>query len=315
VIVAVTGTPGAGKSYMCIRLIAENLSRGKFVATNATLVPGWERKLARRAPWRLLVPGAVKEAEERFRSRSYHTNSLQEVMSIHLGCSICGAERYQPTAAKEQWPKYCAHRGGFKEGRGVAVLDEAHEWLNNRFWGDEDRRQINRWFAEHRKGGWDVYVITQHLDSLDKQVRDRIEYHVVLRNLRRVKIAGIPISPVNLFLAIHLWARGSAGAGARRHVSKRQLFLLDSRRKLYDSFATVHQLEPPIGHSILLPRPQANGAPAAVRPRERAPAAGPEHLSPRAAQSDGDRPVGVVYDVVERRVQTVEEGSRSEATT
>ncbi|MFN8131542.1 MAG: zonular occludens toxin domain-containing protein [Solirubrobacteraceae bacterium] len=45
---------------------------------------------------------------------------------------------------------------GRREGRGVMVLDEAHNWMNSRLWKDTDRLELVRFFSQHRKLGWDV---------------------------------------------------------------------------------------------------------------------------------------------------------------
>ncbi len=131
------------------------------------------------------------------------------------------------------------------EGRGVAVIDEAHEWLNNRMW-DEDKKlraKYVKWFSVHRHAGWTVHVITQHLDSLDKQVRDRVEFHVVLRNMKNARIMGIPMCPGNLFLSTWVWTQ-TAG-GRKRHVNRRQLYRLDSRKRLYNTHGLgVAELDP-----------------------------------------------------------------------
>jgi adenosyl cobinamide kinase/adenosyl cobinamide phosphate guanylyltransferase len=225
-IYAVTGAPGSGKSFYTVRAIADALDSGKVVATNATLLPDWETRLARRNPIRRLIRGRVDQKVLTYQDRLHYTNDLAELMSIKL-----------------------AGRG---EGRGIAVLDEAHEWLNNRAWKDDDRASINAWFAEHRKRGWDVYLITQHIDSIDKQVRDRVEYHVHLRNMRNLRLAGIRVIPFALFLAIHEW---KAGPRSKTHISKREVFPLDGRRRLYDSFALVHDdYDAGDDSSIWLPR-------------------------------------------------------------
>jgi zona occludens toxin len=224
VIAAVTGAPGSGKSYYCTRKIADSLDRGKMVATNVTLVDGWEQRLACRNRLRLAMPGRVDSKAAEYARNSYYTDSLGELMRVRLS--------------------------GEGESRGVAVIDEAHEWLNNRTWDDEDRKDFVRWFSLHRKLGWDTYLITQHIDSIDKQIRDRIEFHIVLRNVRNMKFAGIPVMPCNAFLAIWVWL---GGPRTKRHIAKRELFFLDGRRKLYDTMG-LQGLDQDIDNAIWLPR-------------------------------------------------------------
>jgi len=205
VIFAVTGTPGSGKSFYAVRKIADSVTRGKLVATNVPLEAGWSLEIAKRhTPLAFLRRGRVKKRARLYESRVYLLQDMSELVNIRLR--------------------------GTGEGRGIAVLDEAHEWVNSRMWKDEGRATMVAWFSKHRHYGWDVYLITQYLDSIDKQIRDRVEWHVVLRNLKAVKLMGIRLFWFNLFLAIHVWAGGPTAA---RHVGKREAFLLDSRRKLY----------------------------------------------------------------------------------
>ncbi len=263
-IAAVTGTPGAGKTFYAIRKIGEALAGGRMVATNVTMQDGWERRLARRALVRR-VTGGVEAHTERLQDLSFYTDSLDELMRVELA--------------------------GEGEARGIAVVDEAHEWLNARTWDtgsgagrrdyeSSDRARFIRFFAEHRHHGWDIFLLTQHLDSIDKQVRDRVEYHIVLRNLRRAKFMGLPVAPFNLFLAIWIWQGGPSG---KRHVAKRELFLLDDRRKLYDTHGRARRLDGFSPDAIVLPRSAHPQAPATDAQR---PKGAPAELIPLA---DSDR--------------------------
>ncbi len=255
-IVAVTGSPGSGKSFFAVRLIADTLESGKLVATNVTLIEGWERRLAKGHILRRLWPKLRRRREREFHERSVYTESLAELMNVRAR--------------------------GKGEGRLVVVLDEAHEWLNNRLWKDEGRGDLIGFFAQHRKLGMDIYLITQHLDSIDAQVRRLVEFHVVLRNLKRFRLMGIPLIPINLFLAIWIWA---AGPQTQRHIAKRHMFRLDWRRKLYDTFGLHQGLEQEGDGYTWLPRvPDAHPPQAAARPH---PGATKPDTTPPAAPAPG----------------------------
>lgn len=207
-IALVTGPPGSGKSYYAVRKLAQALEAGKYVATNVELAPDAARRVANRNVFRWLRWGRRRRMADLFASRTYVAEDLGELFKLRLP--------------------------GGKEGRGVMVLDEAHTWLNSRNWGDGDREAIVKFFTRHRKLGWDIYLITQDADMLDKQVRCLFEYHVHLRNLRKARLLGvIPFVPFNLFLGIWTWfATGS------RQVVNRECYVLGWQRKLYDT----HQL-------------------------------------------------------------------------
>lgn len=72
---------------------------------------------------------------------------------------------------------------------GLLVLDELASWLNSRTWNDKSRQGVLDFFIHSRKLGWDVFLIAQSLNQLDKQIRDAIvEYHVICRRTDRLKI-------------------------------------------------------------------------------------------------------------------------------
>jgi hypothetical protein len=211
VIVLVTGPPGAGKSFYAVRKLGEAMEAGKFVGTNVELARDFAWTSAGSNPIRRLIPGRRAARARNLAARTWVADDLAELFRLRLP--------------------------GRKEGRGVMVLDEASGWLNARNWSAKDRADVIRFFSQHRKLGWDVYLIVQDAEMLDKQVRALFEYHVHLRNLRRVKLLGLPILPVNLFLALWTWH-----GMPTRAVVKREVFRLSWHRKLYDTFEIVNDL-------------------------------------------------------------------------
>ena len=104
--------------------------------------------------------------------------------------------------------------------------------MNARSWSAEDRKLIVRFFSQHRKLGWDVDLIAQHAEMIDKQVRNLCEYIVYLRNFKKAAFGGIRLVPFNLFFAVTTWH------AAQRVVVKRELFRLSWLKGLYDTNAT-----------------------------------------------------------------------------
>jgi hypothetical protein len=264
VITAVTGKPGAGKSFRLVCGICEHLSAGGYVASNVPLIEDWYERLAKRSLLRRAVPGAVAKREADLKTRFFYSEDVNELLRVK-------------TAGK-------------KEGRGLWVLDEAHEHLNSRTWGAEERLVYIKWLSRSRHRGWNVELGTQHFDSLDKQLRDRIEFEEVIRNLRRAQIMGLPIVPFNLFMSIKVWIGGPT-QGQKKHVAKRRFYLLDDRRKLYDTHGLRDLADDELAgeQAIWLPLPSAelhsNGVPRQEGFRGEAggsEAAGSESSSPRA---------------------------------
>jgi zona occludens toxin len=251
----VTGSPGAGKSYYAVRRIKASLESGRYVATNIELRDGWDVAIARSNLITRLVPGRTDKKAALYRRRMYVSPDLDELFRIRLK--------------------------GDKEGRGVMVLDEAHNWMNGRTWDVDEtsgrgrvdkglavRRRLDvvRFFSQHRKLGWDVDLVTQAEASLDAQVRRLFEKQVRLRNLGRFKVAGIRLFPFNLFVAIHVWNDAS------KSILKREAYALNKRTaRLYDTMALSHGLEDeddPVD-LIWLPHPVQETAPSPQTPPRR----------------------------------------------
>jgi hypothetical protein len=191
----------------------DSLEAGKYVATNLALEPDWVERAVNRHPLRWLLPGRRRRLAERWHDRSFHAaghDALNELLNVRLR--------------------------GRGEGRGVMVLDEAHHWMNARTWKDEDRLRLLRFFSAHRHYGWDVYLLTQDIANIDRQVRALFEYHICLSNVRKFKVAGMPVVPFNLFLARWEWHSAS------KSVVKRQAYRLNYAAKLYDTHGLAADL-------------------------------------------------------------------------
>lgn len=144
---------------------------------------------------------------------------------------------------------------GRGEGRGLAVLDEAASWLNARSWSDANRGDSNDWFRKHRHRGFDVLLLVQDKDMLDKQVRSLPEVVVEMRNARKFRRAGIPIIPFHFFIAVHYWHAG--GGPMTRVVLRKEAFRLGWWKDLYDTHAEGETVIGDDGDDLLwLPHPQ-----------------------------------------------------------
>lgn len=222
-IAIVTGPPGSGKSFYAVRKIADALQAGKPVVTNIPLREDWAEYLANAHFLRKAMPGRRTALAKKYRKLLFYAETLDEAFGVRLR--------------------------GSGEGRGVRVLDEIHRELNGRTWdADEDdktsraaavrnRQVIVKNFSAHRHYGFDDYLLTQALENIDAQVRRNFEYHIQLRNLRRMKLMGIPVTPFNVFLAVWHWH-----GLAKKDVIKRETYMLNSLKKLYDTHALAREL-------------------------------------------------------------------------
>lgn len=86
------------------------------------------------------------------------------------------------------------------EGSLLLVIDEAQTVFNARSWNENGRKEWIHFFSQHRKYGYDVILITQYLEMLDKQIRALIEYNVVHRSMSNFRGGFLFKSLLRLFM-------------------------------------------------------------------------------------------------------------------
>jgi hypothetical protein len=214
VIRAVTGTPGSGKSFYEVCRLHDQLSRGGYVATNLPLREDWAEVLARGLLLRRPFSRLWKRVAAGYRDRLFWSEDLTELCAVKL---------------LDKRVRHFRNR----EGIGLMIVDEAHEHLNARGWDQADRERVVKSISRSRHRGWDVDLVTQSIDSIDKQIRDRVEYEDRLRNLHRAQMLGMPLLPVNAFLMVRLWHGGPRTATPKP--SGYKLRLIDYHGRAYDT--------------------------------------------------------------------------------
>lgn len=95
----------------------------------------------------------------------------------------------------------------------LLVLDELATWFNARTWNQKGRAEIIDWLVHSRKHGWDVILIVQSIETIDKQLLELLmEYHVPMSDMSKINIPVLgrfwrSISPKNrplTFPKIHI---------------------------------------------------------------------------------------------------------------
>lgn len=146
-----------------------------------------------------------------------------------------------------------------EDRNGVLILDELGTWLNSRSFQDKDRAAVLDWLIHARKLGWDVYLIVQDANMIDKQVRESL-IELQVRCMRGDKVK-VPV--VGSFLAafhkklgylpkFH-WATARIGYGPNAIVADRWFY---KGKELYAAYDTRQVFKPdyPHGsHSVLPP--------------------------------------------------------------
>lgn len=149
----ITGKLGSGKTLVCVGRIYDYLSRGCRVATNLDI---HMQHLATRADSMATVE----------RLPDYPTaESLTDLGSGNVSYD--------------------------EEKNGLLVLDECGTWLNTRAYADKSRQPMLDWMLHARKLGWDVLLIVQDLQIIDKQIRLALAEHLVI--CKRADRLAIPM--------------------------------------------------------------------------------------------------------------------------
>lgn len=152
----VTGNLGAGKTLVAVSRIQKYLQEGRRVATNLDL------KLEN-----MLDPY----------NKTADCIRLEDIPTVESFKAI--GRGYEGELVGDQ-------------KNGLVVLDECALWLNSRDWNDKERRKLIDYFVHLRKMRWDLVILIQDIEALDKQFRALYAEHTVYcSRLDRYKIPYI----------------------------------------------------------------------------------------------------------------------------
>jgi len=179
----VTGKLGSGKTLCTVGRIRDYLNQGRAIATNLDL------KLEN-----LINPFAKKSVVYRVPDKP----TVDDLNAL---------------------PR--PYKGKYNENKtGLIVLDECGTWFNTRAYRDKGRTELIDKLLHIRKCGWDVMFIIQHIEMMDKQVREGLGEHIVYcKRMDRLalpfvgplfKIIGLDVRPPKLHLAVVKYGSGEA---------------------------------------------------------------------------------------------------------
>lgn len=83
------------------------------------------------------------------------------------------------------------------EGEILLVVDECQLIFNTRAWNDDDRAGWISFLSQHRKIGYEVILVAQNFEMVDKQIRALVEYEVNHRKVVNMGIGGKILNAVS----------------------------------------------------------------------------------------------------------------------
>lgn len=218
-----TGTPGSGKSYHAARDIVSRLKRGGGLIANFPVNED-------------AVKGCKAHCE-------YWDNSeltAERLVSYALANHVIG-----------------------KEGQCLLIVDECQIIFNCRDFGRKDRNAWVQFFAQHRKLGFNVILITQSDRMLDRQIRVLVETEVKHRKINNCGFGGMLFSLTFMtwFVAVEVWYGNNLKLGSNIFPYRKQF------EKVYDSYRLFADMAGSAGAGVC-----AGGNRVAVGPQGTAPA-------------------------------------------
>lgn len=183
-----SGRPGNGKSLHMAMEIYKALRSGKNVIANFEINEHYFDKIRKKHPerlgkfiymrpdmWNYNAIGTARNSEHKM------SNPPNGVFSYIEGLKGFAAQFHKRN-----------RRGQIGEKQTLLVLDEcADEYLfNSRSWNRKDRLKWVEFFRQHRKYGYEVYLIAQDDMSIDKQIRGILQTEYEHRLVNNYKFMG-----------------------------------------------------------------------------------------------------------------------------
>lgn len=123
----------------------------------------------------------------------------------------------------------------FQEGRLRVYIDEAQLIFNAREWNTPGRKEWLSFFTQHRKYGYDVFLVAQFDRMLDRQVRSLIEYEVIHRKATNYGILGAWIGLfTTFFVAVTVWYPMKEKVDSQFFTAKKKYY------SIYDTYDTFN---------------------------------------------------------------------------
>ena len=145
-IICMMGWPGGGKSYDAMCKVLDNIQMGRNVYTN---IDGCDDK------------------------------TCQEMHKTLTGLSDLDYQTTFHFLTDEQ----VFHFWDFVKPGSLIVIDEIHEYFSNRDWDTQKNKDFVKWAATHRHSGFDLVMLTQHVEKVDKHVRSCVEWTYEYRKI------------------------------------------------------------------------------------------------------------------------------------
>jgi hypothetical protein len=238
----VVGPMGCGKTLFAAREIIQTVARGRYVVSNVRLghyegkgrkrvfVPSdeWATRAARHYAW--------------LGSRGSRAAVRDMMLRHYVYCESIDEARWYWPAKELRTSPAAEHR---------FIWDEGHNDLNNRSHRARDARfknagtdgnELLEWATQLRKLGFVAFLLSQHEENTDAQLRRVCNFIVRLQNQKeQVRYHGMRVTPIALFLA-RWYPAHTADKGRAIPPVKTDRYFLTWHKRTYDTLGLYHGL-------------------------------------------------------------------------
>lgn len=126
----------------------------------------------------------------------------------------------------------------FKEGALRVYIDECQLIFNAREWNIKGRKEWLSFFTQHRKYGYDIFLVAQFDRMIDRQIRSLIEYEYIHRKVANFGKLGKIInlfSAGTLFICVEVWYPMSEVVNREFYKGNKRYFELYNTYNLFGS--------------------------------------------------------------------------------
>lgn len=215
-----TGFPGSGKTLQASQKMLEELSIGKYVVSNYMINNEYYEKTL----------------NKNFKARSYdenrHSKKYKKAKYELFDKFIyCQNSMLTPKLLYDISLDYFAPK---KMSQCLLVLDEASLIFNSRTWNEKGRDDWIRFFKLHRKLGYDIILIEQNIDSIDKQIKANIEHEYLHRAINKFgNMQYLSLFGIQAFAQVRIWRCNNQKDDSKLFFYRRYY------NKLYDTYEVL----------------------------------------------------------------------------
>lgn len=233
-----TGKPGNGKSLHMAEIIYNEMKKGKNVIANFEINESYFAKCKPEKVGKFIYMNNYHWLNNAYKGTTafYKKEKKYDGKTGNRYSYLDGLRNFALMYHERN------DRGQIKENQTLLVIDECQELFNTRSWNRDDRLEWASFFRQHRKYGYDVYLISQDDKVIDKQIRNILQYEYEHRALKYYKIFGKIISFLcggNLFVCIK--RNYSLKSKKDSHISSKYFKGKKKFYNFYDSYATFTQ--------------------------------------------------------------------------